>query len=672
MKKTLTYALTVIAVTVILILSVSALNTDAYNTVYKGLSESAAEIDLSAYSLTDAELAEIFEAVMQSSPELFYVEGGYEYEYTDAGSSLTVTKMLPKYSLTDAELETAKATYSKFISEITAGIKSTWSDLEKALYIHDQIVLRQSYNTSISDVYNFAKKGYGNCTAYSLSFLAACNKVGITCETVSSTSMSHMWNMIKLNGKWYHIDVTWDDPVNDLEGRVLHTNFLKSDAGIKATSTPHSDWESKNTCTDGKYDSAAWNSVNSAFVFESGAWYAINGKTASLAKYNLGSSSVTDLAPIEDKWFVYESTTQVYNDPYSGIGATSGLIYFNSPTEILSYNVKTGAVSVVYTLTDTSAGYIYFISVSGKTLTYYLSTSPTVTQPKSGKLDLNIDESKYTVTFQVNGEPIGALEYAEGEEIMPPDVGKVDGFVFVGWEDLPDVMPAENITVEAILEVCTHETADNVVIIEATCTTDGEGNVVCTDCGHIISDYVIEGKHGFGDWKTITEADCNNDGLRRRYCPKCGEMTEEEVIPAYEAHRFGDWVILKEATETEDGERQRVCERCEYIDKQTYSLVSDPTETETETESGSSDDTSSNVGGNSSGTTGDAPDSTDTPAQSGGSKIKDVFVYLTIIVIVISCVIGIYLIYRYVFAKPKQKQKKGTPPVKKGPPTRTV
>lgn len=38
-----------------------------------------------------------------------------------------------------------------------------------------------------------------------------------------------MWNLVKLDGTWYHADPTWDDPVPDVPGRAQYHYFLKSD-----------------------------------------------------------------------------------------------------------------------------------------------------------------------------------------------------------------------------------------------------------------------------------------------------------------------------------------------------------------------------------------------------------------------------------------------------------
>lgn len=664
MKKTLIYIITVTALAIALSLSAYALNTDAYNAVYTGLNSSAESIDLSSYGITPDELSEIFDRIITRCPEFFYVESTYEYSYTeDSGLILT---MYPSYTVTGEELTSAKSTYNYFISSITAGVQSSWSELEKALYLHDTIALRLKYDSSassVSDVYGAASSGKGNCTAYSLTYIAACKKVGLNCDVAISHDMQHMWNIVKIGGNWYHVDVTWDDPISDLKGRVNHNNFLLSDTAIvNASSTQHSGWTADYACSSTLYDSAAWRNVNSPFVYAEGDWYAINGTSFSLSCYDLASSSSSDVAAISDKWPVDGSTTNIYTDAYSGVGTYDDFVYFNSPYKIYSYNVKTGDIATVYELgTDeaVTGGCIYFLSVNGSSLTYYLTKDPAKTQSAYGTVDLKADASTYTVTFNVNGEPVASLDYSEGETITPPEVGMIDGFIFVGWTDLPETMPAEDITVEAELKECLHENAENTVITAATCTTDGEGKVVCTDCGHVINTYLIEGEHGFGDWQTITEADCSNDGLRRRYCPKCGEMTEEEVIPAYSAHRFGDWVIIKEATEDALGERERTCERCDFVEKQEYSLRDDET-TEPDTDpgtSGTSEDTDTS-GNATSGTVTTDTDSETTPSgtSGGNSKLKSFFVYFSIIIIVISCVIGIVLIYRYAFIPKKPKK----------------
>ena len=58
----------------------------------------------------------------------------------------------------------------------------------------------------------------------------------------------------------------------------------------------------------------------------------------------------------------------------------------------------------------------------------------------------------YTVTYTVNGEVYTTQTYYEGDAIVVPEYDVPDGYTFSGWT-VPATMPAENITVDATLEV---------------------------------------------------------------------------------------------------------------------------------------------------------------------------------------------------------------------------
>ena len=47
---------------------------------------------------------------------------------------------------------------------------------------------------------------------YTMAYRYLLNAVGIQSEEIISKEMNHCWNYVQLNGKWYHLDVTYDDP----------------------------------------------------------------------------------------------------------------------------------------------------------------------------------------------------------------------------------------------------------------------------------------------------------------------------------------------------------------------------------------------------------------------------------------------------------------------------
>ena len=166
----------------------------------------------------------------------------------------------------------------------TACISQGMTDLEKVISAHDWLVTNCQYDPYIgtggkyiaSDgtVYNdepavYTSYGaFGNhnvvCQGYALAFKVLMDRAGIPCCYVKSDAMNHAWNIVQLDGNWYHVDVTWDDPsyvgIEDWTGRIKRENLLCSDAEITdAGSKGHHDWSTEWGYTCGtSLDSTEW------------------------------------------------------------------------------------------------------------------------------------------------------------------------------------------------------------------------------------------------------------------------------------------------------------------------------------------------------------------------------------------------------------------------------
>ena len=115
---------------------------------------------------------------------------------------------------------------SGVISEvITAGM----TEYEKELEIHDWIVRQAEYDTEANNNSPYAKPDPDNdnpygllvrkkaiCSGYTSTFQLFMDMLGIECITVNGfardKNTDHAWNMVRLDGQWYCVDVTWDDP----------------------------------------------------------------------------------------------------------------------------------------------------------------------------------------------------------------------------------------------------------------------------------------------------------------------------------------------------------------------------------------------------------------------------------------------------------------------------
>lgn len=87
------------------------------------------------------------------------------------------------------------------------------SDYEKALWLHDWLLLQLDYDHSLkwSSAESALTRKLGTCQAYESAYSKLLTAAGITNAETRDTYDGHTWNAMKLDGKWYQVDCTWDD-----------------------------------------------------------------------------------------------------------------------------------------------------------------------------------------------------------------------------------------------------------------------------------------------------------------------------------------------------------------------------------------------------------------------------------------------------------------------------
>lgn len=165
--------------------------------------------------------------------------GDYDYEHQQFELIFDYRYNTPK-ELNDINIETEKAA-----DEILTAITDDMSDYEKLKYFHDYLI--KTCESVIGAPY--ADTIYGTlickkalCEGYAKTFSYLCNRVGIeNTIVVGKTTVDHMWNMVKLEGNWYHVDVTWDKPdaviLESYPDLVLYQYFMVTDSVIENTHT---------------------------------------------------------------------------------------------------------------------------------------------------------------------------------------------------------------------------------------------------------------------------------------------------------------------------------------------------------------------------------------------------------------------------------------------------
>ena len=67
-------------------------------------------------------------------------------------------------------------------------------------------------------------EGYSICSGYSDTLAIFLNRLGL--ENVKVVTDKHAWNAVKINDVWYHIDLTWDDPIVTGGGNIIQYEYF--------------------------------------------------------------------------------------------------------------------------------------------------------------------------------------------------------------------------------------------------------------------------------------------------------------------------------------------------------------------------------------------------------------------------------------------------------------
>ena len=110
-----------------------------------------------------------------------------------------------------------------------------WGSYDRTVYDNPN----HSGRTGYRDPWGMLVGGYGNCLGYSSTFQLLMDLSGVECITVVGAAFGsredHAWNMVKLDGEWYCVDVTWDDPTGAARNGRHHRYFNVTSAYLRET-----------------------------------------------------------------------------------------------------------------------------------------------------------------------------------------------------------------------------------------------------------------------------------------------------------------------------------------------------------------------------------------------------------------------------------------------------
>ena len=190
----------------------------------------------------------------------FYASGRYLlrfYVMDTAASSRKTTRVFVYITVSDPVYPSIEEIAENVVAQCEQAGNTT--DYEKALWLHDWIVDNCSYDYNVNKTQTLdepfvycgidgalSPRQLGTCESYYSGYALLLNKANI--ENGRMTGNGHVWNAVKMDGEWYQVDPTWDDPGYSLAGIDLkHLYFGLTDdimALVHSDHRPHAGFES--------------------------------------------------------------------------------------------------------------------------------------------------------------------------------------------------------------------------------------------------------------------------------------------------------------------------------------------------------------------------------------------------------------------------------------------
>ena len=292
------------------VLAMSQNEKEAEAAIAQALINGESKLPLLQYQITKDQLLRILNyTTFTNYPQ---ISSTVAYEYTMDSQDI-IYALWPQYNFTQPEVAARSLQIEQAAQAVLSSIiTKDMSELQKIVAVHDYLVLNCSYDTRVTTnnaphdsftAYGALINKVAVCQGYTAAFQLMMQKLGIPGIVVQSTAMNHTWNLVRYEGNWYHVDVTWDDPIPDQPGVVQTYALMQSDKGIMNEINQHYSWDSAgyvavNTQFEGAFNWSEYRMYHTAVM--KGAVLdvsSLSGKTGVysefLAKPYVGGAAIT-------------------------------------------------------------------------------------------------------------------------------------------------------------------------------------------------------------------------------------------------------------------------------------------------------------------------------------------------------------------------------------------
>ena len=229
--------------------SLNSAEQKAYDILSKAVENFEKSAVIGELSLSSESAAKVIQYFISDRPDIVGLSKSYMLKYYNS----SVVSVELSYNLTKSEADKKSAAATSVAASVVESLKNK-STYDKIKGAHDWIIENTVYDSAIvnasaedkllSDSYNI----YGVfvnrkavCEGYAKAFQYLMYKLGIPCLMVygETSGGNHVWNCVSVDGQYYYIDLTMDDPVfkNKSDSFISYSYFLITESEISLTHT---------------------------------------------------------------------------------------------------------------------------------------------------------------------------------------------------------------------------------------------------------------------------------------------------------------------------------------------------------------------------------------------------------------------------------------------------
>ncbi len=173
----------------------------------------------STFDLTEAEGLQAFDALYQDCPQYYAYDGVYMLYGEESVAPVIAAQYADgtAFAAADAKIATA-------VAAVESRLSQNANDLEIFTVLYDYVMGQTDYeydeagnpsqsahSGSIVGVLDGDRKTNSVCVGYTFTLTYLSNLFGVECISVGNEELNHAWNMVKMDGSWYHADATNQD-----------------------------------------------------------------------------------------------------------------------------------------------------------------------------------------------------------------------------------------------------------------------------------------------------------------------------------------------------------------------------------------------------------------------------------------------------------------------------